>query len=243
MPFQSPNAHMGRSMLPIITTKKIHVSSRRKLIEVDFGINVPGDERTRDQLMRSPFAETLYFYFIVLTDNTAPLISNLKNISQRSRTIKSIYNNHVAEVLDHKAIKMLSYRQVLENHKTMGFTKTDLTNDYNNEFRSSVQIEYRPKSEPREALIIGQTEKSKEKIKSEEEGLKKDRYSPTEPGRTIGGNNSQAYSGFIPFEEEQERTMLPPSPISYESLETDNLHLICFFVVRRRRNPDFAHTI
>ena len=238
MSVQPPDAYMGRSMLPIVTTKKIHVSSRRKLIEIDFGINIPGDERTRDRLMRSPFAETLYFYFIVLTDSTAGLISNLKNTSQRPRTIQSIYNNHVLHVLDHKAIKMLSYREVLENHKTMGFTKTDLTNDYNNEFRSTVSIEYNPKSEPREALIIGETEKSKTKIKEEELGKKRHMYSSTDTGRTIGGNND--YYGFSSFnsanEDEQERVMLPSSLISYENLETGNLHLVCFVDVDLRDN-------
>ena len=61
MPFQSTVARYGDSLLPIITTKKIHISSKEKTIEVDFALNIPGDAQTRRMLMSSEIANMYYF--------------------------------------------------------------------------------------------------------------------------------------------------------------------------------------
>lgn len=144
MPFQSESASYGVSVLPIITTKKIHLSSKEKTIKVDFSLNLPVSAFAHHTVVNADIAEMYYFYFVILTEAQSGLIPLLKNPETRGRTIKRIYLGHEDNIFQDGGIRRISYKEVLENHKTIQYNTTDLSDDYNNEFRSSTIIEYAP---------------------------------------------------------------------------------------------------
>ena len=144
MPFQSESASYGASVLPIITTKKIHLSSKEKTIKVDFSLNLPASAFGHHTVVNSDIAEMYYFYFVVLTEAQSGLIPLLKNPDTRGRAIKRNYLGHEDNIFQEGGIKRISYKEVLENHKTIQYNTTDLSDDYNNEFRSSTIVEYVP---------------------------------------------------------------------------------------------------
>jgi hypothetical protein len=126
----------GQDIFPIITTKKIHVSTQDKKIKVDFCLNLPDSQQSRDSF--GPIQESLYYYFAILDDSSANLLPNLKNPSSREAAVKSIMRG---ETTQHGRARM-SLGDVFDNSRTLEYTQTDLSNDYQNEIRASVEVSY-----------------------------------------------------------------------------------------------------
>ena len=134
------------SMLPIITTKKIHLSSKEKKVEVDFALNIPTTPQYRRMILSSPIASMYYFYFMILDDSSAGLLQGLKDPNTRNYLISSLYRGQTSTIVRDKAMKIVRFEEILQAHRTIEYGATDLSGDRNNEFRSSITIEYDPKA-------------------------------------------------------------------------------------------------
>lgn len=128
----------GVDVFPIITTKKIDISTQRKIIKVDFCLNLPSDNRSRASY--HSMGEMLHYYFFVLDDINRSLIPAFQDKSSRAEAIKRVKSGQIQQA--GRAEISLSY--IFENHTTSQYAVSDLSTDYNNEIRMSIEIPYNP---------------------------------------------------------------------------------------------------
>ena len=126
----------GQDIFPIITTKKIHVSTQEKKVKVDFCLNLPNSHQSRDSF--GPIQESLYYYFAILDDASVSLLPNLKDPVSREAALKSIMRG---ETTQHGRARM-SLGDIFNNDRAIEYAQTDLSTDYQNEIRASVEVGY-----------------------------------------------------------------------------------------------------
>ena len=105
----------SQDLFPVITTKKIHITTSTKKIKVDFCLDIPNNERVRQSY--ETISEILYFYFLVLDDSNSHLLASLRNLESRESTMKAILRGEIQQ----RGRAVLSLGQILRNQKTHEF--------------------------------------------------------------------------------------------------------------------------
>jgi hypothetical protein len=128
----------GMEIFPIITTKKIDISTQRKIITVDFCLNIPFSRSTLSNYKE--MSQLLNYYFFILDDRNVFLLSDLQRKDTRARVMQQIFRGNIAQ----QGRKAISLGHIMQNHITNDFAVSDLSNDYNNEIRMRTEIYYNP---------------------------------------------------------------------------------------------------
>lgn len=211
----------GPDPFPIITTKKIHVSSKQKKIKIDYCLNIPGDAATIRTMLSSPVSDMLYFYFMLLDDDTIGLLSSIRDHQERNIILLKIAYGLIPKMANNGYVTRVRYKEVLQQHRTVEYAVNDLSGDYDNRFRATHEIEFTPQ-------IHGQ---------NDYEDLQTDNLhlvcftqagkSPMDPGieelysYTTPGGHSISYDLLLQRDETNDRLKVPDFVESYYISDTD----------------------
>lgn len=133
------------TIVPALSIKKVHVSSRRNHISVDFALRPSSRESIMQMFGNNELSETVRIYFVILDDTSAPAVQSLAyTISSRNQAMKSILFHGGYNLMNKHAVASVSLGDVMRNQTTLEQTEGNLNDDFYNEMYSNIIIDYNP---------------------------------------------------------------------------------------------------
>ena len=135
--------YYSNSFLPILTIKKVYISSNRGEIVIDFALRSNSRTSVLQSMLNNPALEALRIYFIILDDDTESVIGDLsRSKATRATTLRNILDHNAYGLVESSAISSISLRDTILRQITMNQTQGDLDDNASNEIYCSIKLDY-----------------------------------------------------------------------------------------------------